>query len=272
MPPGRNFAPDRAQNAHNNFQDPIAFIKRGGVKGIQLAHAAAGTVADSSVSLPRLHLEGDDDSAGQGRRRDGPDGDPLDPAACTARPSRPQKLSGRRAASSPAAARKGRRSRFLRPAPTASSRSPSRSKAATRSPASSSSASSTRRLSTRIRSGSSKRSTARRLDPRDYVATQVDGHDNFTGQQRVHPPRRPARAAEGHTPARHLLHQPARLQGHSREGEAKSSRARSPSSSRTSAKTRARKCAARWRIKCASAWSARRSSTSRMPPRASTSS
>src|SRR5215470_2424873 len=36
MPPGVIFAPDRAQNAHNNFQDPIAFIKRGGVKGIQL--------------------------------------------------------------------------------------------------------------------------------------------------------------------------------------------------------------------------------------------
>ena len=36
MPPGRNFAPDRAQNQHNNFQDPIAFIKQGGVKGIQL--------------------------------------------------------------------------------------------------------------------------------------------------------------------------------------------------------------------------------------------
>src|SRR5213079_2694044 len=36
MPPGTIFAPDRAQNAHNNFQDPIAFIKRGGVKGIQL--------------------------------------------------------------------------------------------------------------------------------------------------------------------------------------------------------------------------------------------
>jgi uncharacterized membrane protein YqiK len=36
MPSGRIFAPDRAQNAHNNFQDPIAFIKRGGVKGIQL--------------------------------------------------------------------------------------------------------------------------------------------------------------------------------------------------------------------------------------------
>src|SRR5256884_144770 len=34
--PGRIFAPDRAENAHNNFQDPIAFIKRGGVKGIQL--------------------------------------------------------------------------------------------------------------------------------------------------------------------------------------------------------------------------------------------
>ena len=36
MPPGRVFAPDRAQNAHNNFQDPINFIKQGGVKGIQL--------------------------------------------------------------------------------------------------------------------------------------------------------------------------------------------------------------------------------------------
>lgn len=36
MPPGRIFAPDRAQNAHNNFQDPIAFIQQGGVKGIQL--------------------------------------------------------------------------------------------------------------------------------------------------------------------------------------------------------------------------------------------
>jgi uncharacterized membrane protein YqiK len=36
MPPGRIYAPDRAQNAHNNFQDPIAFVKQGGVKGIQL--------------------------------------------------------------------------------------------------------------------------------------------------------------------------------------------------------------------------------------------
>ena len=36
MPAGRVFAPDRAHNAHNNFQDPIAFIKQGGVKGIQL--------------------------------------------------------------------------------------------------------------------------------------------------------------------------------------------------------------------------------------------
>src|SRR5215471_3901816 len=36
MPPGRIFAPDRAQNAPNNFQDPMAFLKQGGVKGIQL--------------------------------------------------------------------------------------------------------------------------------------------------------------------------------------------------------------------------------------------
>ena len=36
LPAGRIFAPDRAQNAHNNFQDPIAFIKEGGVKGVQM--------------------------------------------------------------------------------------------------------------------------------------------------------------------------------------------------------------------------------------------
>jgi uncharacterized membrane protein YqiK len=36
LPTGGIFAPDRAQNAHNNFQDPIAFIKQGGIKGIQL--------------------------------------------------------------------------------------------------------------------------------------------------------------------------------------------------------------------------------------------
>jgi regulator of protease activity HflC (stomatin/prohibitin superfamily) len=36
MPPGRIFALDRAENAHNNFQDPISFITQGGVKGIQL--------------------------------------------------------------------------------------------------------------------------------------------------------------------------------------------------------------------------------------------
>src|SRR6185369_17186268 len=35
-PPGQIFAPDRAQNAHNLFQDPIAFIKLGGVKCIPL--------------------------------------------------------------------------------------------------------------------------------------------------------------------------------------------------------------------------------------------
>jgi len=36
MPTGRFLAPDRAENAHNNFQDPVAFIERGGIKGVQL--------------------------------------------------------------------------------------------------------------------------------------------------------------------------------------------------------------------------------------------
>src|SRR2546423_8545983 len=35
LPPGRNFAPDRAEHARNNFQDPIAFTKRHGAKSTQ---------------------------------------------------------------------------------------------------------------------------------------------------------------------------------------------------------------------------------------------
>jgi hypothetical protein len=47
LPPGRIFAPDRAQNAHNNFQDPIAFIKQGGVKGIQMRTPPPGLRCES---------------------------------------------------------------------------------------------------------------------------------------------------------------------------------------------------------------------------------
>jgi len=36
MQTGSIFAPDRAQNTHNNFQDPIAFIKQGGANGVAL--------------------------------------------------------------------------------------------------------------------------------------------------------------------------------------------------------------------------------------------
>ena len=42
LPPGRIFAPDRAQNAHNNFQDPIAFIKQGGVKASRCGRCPRG--------------------------------------------------------------------------------------------------------------------------------------------------------------------------------------------------------------------------------------
>ena len=69
MPPGRIFAPDRAQNAHNNFQDPIAFIKQGGVKGIQLRTLPPGSVADPPVSVSCLDCQSDGDPAGQSRRR-----------------------------------------------------------------------------------------------------------------------------------------------------------------------------------------------------------
>lgn len=63
MPMGSIFAPDRAQNAHNNFQDPIAFIKQGGVKGIQLRTLPPGkwaihpylfrvSIASTTVVMP----------------------------------------------------------------------------------------------------------------------------------------------------------------------------------------------------------------------------
>src|ERR1043166_542018 len=79
MPPGRIFAPDRAQNAHNNFQDPIAFIKRGGVKGIQLRTLPPGLwpihpylfrISVSKVTMIPPGKVGVITSA---------DGDPLDP-------------------------------------------------------------------------------------------------------------------------------------------------------------------------------------------------
>jgi hypothetical protein len=46
-----------ARKRAQSFQDPIAFIKRGGVKGIQLL-VLPPIVADSPLSLPRFNREG----------------------------------------------------------------------------------------------------------------------------------------------------------------------------------------------------------------------
>jgi len=56
MQTGHIFAPDRAQNAHNNFQDPIAFIKRGGVKGIQLRTLPPGLWPIHPYQIGRAHV------------------------------------------------------------------------------------------------------------------------------------------------------------------------------------------------------------------------
>lgn len=85
MLPGRIFAPDRAQNAHNNFQDPIAFITQGGVKGIQLRTLPPGlwpihpylfrvSVANTTV-IPQ----------GKVGVVTAADGDPLDPGRLLAK-------------------------------------------------------------------------------------------------------------------------------------------------------------------------------------------
>ncbi len=43
LPPGRIFAEDPAGNAHDNFQDPVAFLKSGGIRGKQLRFLTNGT-------------------------------------------------------------------------------------------------------------------------------------------------------------------------------------------------------------------------------------
>src|ERR1041384_1048429 len=79
MPPGGIFAADRAQNAHNNFQDPIAFIKRGGVKGIQLRTLPPGLWPIHPylfrVSIAKATLV----PQGKVGVMTAADGDPLDP-------------------------------------------------------------------------------------------------------------------------------------------------------------------------------------------------
>src|ERR1044072_640566 len=79
MPPGRIFAPDRPQNAHNNFQDPIAFIKRGGVKGMQLRTLPPGLWPIHPylfrVSISKVTTI----PPGKGRVVTASDGEPLDP-------------------------------------------------------------------------------------------------------------------------------------------------------------------------------------------------
>src|SRR5688572_13442962 len=96
LPPGRIFAPDRAQNAHNNFQDPIAFIKQGGVKGIQMRTLPPGVVAHPSLPVPYFDREVRHDPAGQDRRRDSDGRRPARPwaSARNGRP-RPSQLPGR---------------------------------------------------------------------------------------------------------------------------------------------------------------------------------
>jgi len=42
LPAGRIFAPDEANNAHDNFQNPIQFLTQNGVKGIQMRTLAPG--------------------------------------------------------------------------------------------------------------------------------------------------------------------------------------------------------------------------------------
>ncbi len=43
MPSGRIFAEDKAGEGHDNFQDPVGFLTKGGVRGKQLRLLTNGT-------------------------------------------------------------------------------------------------------------------------------------------------------------------------------------------------------------------------------------
>src|ERR1051325_5582150 len=180
MPPGRIFAPDRAQNAHNNFQDPIAFIKRGGVKGIQLRTLPPGLwpihpylfrVSVSKATMIPPGKVGVITSA---------DGDPLDPGRLNGKAIEGHRNFQDAESFIGNGGQKGPQVEILTPG--------------------------TYRIHTQsipIEGGDAKPGLffirlfdatvinenqvgliealdGAPLDPRDYVATQVDGHDNFT--------------------------------------------------------------------------------------------
>ena len=115
MPMGSIFAPDRAQNAHNNFQDPIAFIKQGGVKGIQLRTLPPGkwaihpylfrvSIASTTVVPP-----------GKVGIITAADGSPLDQGRLHGRRSRTTRTFRTPRLSFTTAAKKARRSEILTP-------------------------------------------------------------------------------------------------------------------------------------------------------------
>src|ERR671932_69244 len=180
MPSGRIFAPDRAQNAHNNFQDPIAFIKRGGVKGIQLRTLPPGLwpihpylfrVSISKVTTIPPGKVGVVTSS---------DGDPLDPGRLNGKAVEGHRNFQDAEAFVANGGQKGPQVETLTPG--------------------------TYRILTQsvpVEGGDAKPGLffirlfdatvinenqvglvealdGAPLDPRDYVATQIDGHDNFT--------------------------------------------------------------------------------------------
>src|SRR5215212_7660470 len=180
MATGNIFAPDRAQNAHNNFQDPIAFIKRGGVKGIQLRTLPPGLwpihpylfrVSISKATMIPPGKVGVVTSS---------DGDPLDPGRLHGKAIDSHKNFQDAESFVASGGQKGPQVEILTPG--------------------------TYRIHTQsvpLEGGDAKPGLffvrlfdatvinenqvgliealdGAPLDPRDYVATQVDGHDNFT--------------------------------------------------------------------------------------------
>jgi hypothetical protein len=68
MPPGRIFAPDRAQNAHKQLSGSNRVYQTRRCKGYSTTNAASRSVAHTSVPVSRFNCEGDARASGQSRR------------------------------------------------------------------------------------------------------------------------------------------------------------------------------------------------------------
>ncbi|MBK8150273.1 MAG: hypothetical protein IPK58_19265 [Acidobacteria bacterium] len=218
MQTGSIFAPDRAQNAHNNFQDPIAYIKQGGVKGIQLRTLPPGKWAIHPYLFREFRSPRRRSCPGKVGIVTSADGAPLDPGRLHGRAIAEHKSFQDAESFIYNGGQKGPQVEIVTPGTyRIHTESSSLNDANERKPGLFTVRMFDATVISENQIGLVEALDGAPLNPRDYVAQAVEG-PTISKFEWLHHKRRPARAAEGHPPARHVLHKSARLQGHSRKG------------------------------------------------------